>query len=141
MEPFEGGPGEPSQAEHEAQNDDVITHEEFLNSFGCGLALFVAAVVFVALGGLEILGLSYRTLAFWALTSCPLMILAGIMVRKLYRAQRTHFEKRMTSGGATLMMLGIVGLSLLAAVVSFYLCSAVQFHIPQPAPNTRMQTP
>lgn len=120
MEPFEGGPGKPSSEEGDeklASRVRVMEITARLTSF------FIVAIFVVACGGVLMIGLPWQTLLGWAVLVSPLLLLNGVLLRKMRRNQHAKLAERLSKLSVILMTIGAIVLSILSAGVSFFYCN------------------
>lgn len=122
MEPFEGGPGEPVGEERE---EKLASRAAVMEAAAWATSLFIISLAIVGGGGLLVLGLGLLAFAVWAVLVCPLMLISGVLLRKMHRHRDAKVAERMTKLSVALMTSGTIGLSILAAIISFFCCNTL----------------
>ncbi|QDU75115.1 hypothetical protein Pan97_21380 [Bremerella volcania] len=120
MEPFEGGPGQPTS---EKPEEKLASRPAVMETAAWATALFILALFVVGGGGLLMLEVGWQSLLTWAVLVFPLLLASGVCLRKLRGNQRAKLAQRMSKTSAAMIATGAIGLSVLAAVVSFVYCS------------------
>ncbi|PQO25954.1 hypothetical protein C5Y96_21105 [Blastopirellula marina] len=120
MEPFEGGPGEPTSEEQDAK---LASRASVMEAAAWATSLFVIALVVIGGGGLLMLGVGLLAFATWAVLVFPLLLISGVLLRKMRRNRNAKVAERISKLSVTLMSIGTIGLSILAAIVSFVYCN------------------
>lgn len=120
MEPFEGGPGTPTEKQQDAK---LASRSTAIGATAWATALFIIALFIVGGGGLLVLGVGVMSLMTWAALVSPILIVNGILLHRMRQYQTDKATQRMTTFGDVLITTGAIGLSALSAAVSFVYCS------------------
>lgn len=121
MEPFEGGPGPQASSEPDSK---LASRSRVMEATSWATALFIVASFVIGGGGLLVADVGGMSLLTWAVLVFPLMLVSGVLLRKMRLNRHTKVDERMSKLSATLMTTGAIGLSILATIVSFVYCSS-----------------
>jgi len=120
MEPFEGGPDRPSQNVGDRTPASRVTVMEITARL---TVVFVIAMLIVAGGGVLMLGAPWQTLVTWGVLVFPLLLLNGVLLRKMNRNRHATLAARLSKLSVGFITTGAIGLSVLAAGISYFYCS------------------
>ncbi|WP_207396401.1 hypothetical protein [Bremerella alba] len=88
-------------------------------------AAFALALFIIGVGGLLMMDAGWRSFVTWALLVFPMLLVNGVLLRKLSKNRHAKLAERLSKLSVALIAIGAIGLSILAAVVSFVYCSTV----------------
>ncbi|MEW4562819.1 hypothetical protein AB1K70_09855 [Bremerella sp. JC770] len=121
MEPFEGGPGEPTADDPEKK---LASRSAVMEAAACATGVLILALLIIGSGGLLLMDLGFLTWLGWGVLVLPVVFFNGVLLRKLRRNQHAEVADRISKLSAVLMTTGAIGLSILAAAISFVYCYA-----------------
>lgn len=122
MEPFEGGPGQPPP---EKRAKRLASRTTVMEITARVTAVFILALIVIGSGGLLMLGAGWQSYVTWALLVFPLLLVNGVLLRKMRKNRHAKLAERLSKLSVILIAIGAIGFSILAAVVSFVYCSTV----------------